>query len=143
MSQKQSDSLAALFVDKLVKRRYQVKRGQSLYDVARILQVSVLELKHLNRLKTNRIKRGKQLVYFARVREKVMQAAVDSSADVEEPIVVKKVKKAKIRYYKVRSGDTLSDIAERHQGLTVTKLKKLNRMRASTTLRPGMRLRIS
>ncbi len=143
VSQKQSDSLAALFVDKLVKRRYQVKRGQSLYDVARILQVSVLELKHLNRLKTNRIKRGKQLVYFARVREKVMQAAVDSSADVEEPIVVKKVKKAKIRYYKVRSGDTLSDIAERHQGLTVTKLKKLNRMRASTTLRPGMRLRIS
>ncbi len=143
VSQKQSDSLAALFVDKLVQRRYKVKRGQSLYDVARILQVSVLELKHLNRLKTNRIKRGKQLVYFARVREKVMQAAVDSSADVEEPVVFKKAKKAKIRFHKVRSGDTLSDIAERYQGLTVTKLKKLNRMRASTTLRPGMRLRIS
>jgi membrane-bound lytic murein transglycosylase D len=72
-----------------------------------------------------------------------MQVAVDSSADVEEPVFVKKAKKAKIRYHKVRSGDTLSDIAERYQGLTVTKLKKLNRMRASATLRPGMRLRIS
>lgn len=143
VSQKQSDSLAALFVDKLVKRRYKVKRGQSIYDVARILQVSVLELKHLNHLKTNRIKRGKQLLYFARVREKVMQNSMDTTVVAEEPKERIKVKKAKIRYHKVRSGDTLSDIAERYQGLTVTKLKKLNRMRSSTTLRPGMRLRIS
>ena len=127
----------------MVKRRYKVKRGQSLYDVARILQVSVLELKHLNQLKTNRIKRGKQLLYFARIREKVMQTPGDSTVEEVAPVVQAKVKKAKIRYHKVRSGDTLSDIAERYQGLTVTKLKKLNRMRASTTLRPGMRLRIS
>jgi membrane-bound lytic murein transglycosylase D len=143
ISQKQSDSLAAMFVDKLVKRRYKVKRGQTIYDVARLLQVSVLELKHLNHLKTNRIKRGKQLVYFARIREKVMSFTEDTTVLADEPKGRIKVKKAKIRYHKVRSGDTLSDIAERYQGLTVTKLKKLNRMRASTTLRPGMRLRIS
>lgn len=143
VNQKQTDSLASLFVDKLVKRRYKVKRGQSLYDVARILHVSVLELKHLNQLKTNQIKRGKQLLYFARIREKVMQIPGDSTVEEVAPIVQLKVRKAKIRYHKVRSGDTLSDIAERYQGLTVTKLKKLNRMRASTTLRPGMRLRIS
>ncbi len=143
VNQKQTDSLAALFVDKLVKRRYKVKRGQSLYDVARILQVSVLELKHLNQLKSNRIKRGKQLLYFARIREKVMQAPGDSSIEEVAPVAHVKAKRAKIRYHKVRSGDTLSDIAERYQGLTVTKLKKLNRMRATTTLRPGMRLRIS
>ena len=143
ISQKQSDSLAAMFVDKLVKRRYKVKRGQTIYDVARLLQVSVLELKHLNHLKTNRIKRGKQLVYFSRIREKVMSFTEDTTVLADEPKGRIKVKKAKIRYHKVRSGDTLSDIAERYQGLTVTKLKKLNRMRASTTLRPGMRLRIS
>lgn len=143
VNQKQSDSLSALYVDKLVKRHYKVKRGQSLYDVARILHVSVLELKHLNHLKTNRIKRGKSLVYFARIQEKVIQKSMDSSQFASEPIFRTKNKKAKIRFHKVRSGDTLSGIAERYQGLTVTKLKKLNRMHASATLRPGMRLRIS
>ena len=72
-----------------------------------------------------------------------MQTLGDSTVEEEVPVAQAKVRKAKIRYHKVRSGDTLSDIAERYQGLTVTKLKKLNRMRASTTLRPGMRLRIS
>ena len=72
-----------------------------------------------------------------------MQTPGDSTVEEVAPVAHVKVRKVKIRYHKVRSGDTLSDIAERYQGLTVTKLKKLNRMRASTTLRPGMRLRIS
>jgi membrane-bound lytic murein transglycosylase D len=55
----------------------------------------------------------------------------------------KSTKRKQIKYYKVRSGDTLSEIAEKHNGLTVAKLKKLNKMRSQVILRPGMRLRIS
>jgi membrane-bound lytic murein transglycosylase D len=143
LNQSQVDSLASLFTEKLVKRRYKVKRSQSVYEVARVLHVSVLELKHLNQLKSNRVKRGKQLFYYARVREKVMQQTIDSNQVAELPMAKRKKTITKIRYYKVRSGDTLSDIAVRYHGLTVAKLKKLNRMRASSTLRPGMRLRIS
>lgn len=143
LNELQVDSISRLFTEKLVKRRYNVKRSQSLSDLARILQVSALELKHLNRLKSNRIKRGKQIFYYARVREQVMQKTLDGNAVVELPAAKSVKPKAKIRYHKVRLGDTLSDIAERYQGLTVVKLKKLNRMRASTILRPGMRLRIS
>jgi membrane-bound lytic murein transglycosylase D len=77
------------------------------------------------------------------VREKVMQQTIDSNQVAEVPMAKRKKTITKIRYYKVRSGDTLSDIAVRYHGLTVAKLKKLNRMRASSTLRPGMRLRIS
>lgn len=47
-----------------------------------------------------------------------------------------------IRYYKVRSGDTLSRIA-RKQGVTVSQLCKLNRITTKTILRPGQILRYS
>jgi membrane-bound lytic murein transglycosylase D len=74
-------------------------------------------------------------------------ALADSTADDEpEKLVIKKPskgKKAKSRYHKVRSGDTLSEIADRYPGLTISKLKKLNHLRSSTNLRLGQRLRIN
>lgn len=45
------------------------------------------------------------------------------------------------KYYKVRSGDTLSEIASRHN-TTVSKLCKLNGMSPKTTLQVGKQLRV-
>lgn len=45
-----------------------------------------------------------------------------------------------VRYYKVRSGDTLSKIAKR-QGTTIDRLCKLNGIRRTTTLRIGQLLK--
>jgi membrane-bound lytic murein transglycosylase D len=143
LNQVQADSLAAAVVEKLVKKRYKVKRGESLNDVARKLHVSVLELKHLNKLRSVRVKRGKSLWYFARVREPLKDSLTEISAVQSKKVVLQKGKKAKVRYHKVRAGDTLSDIAERYAGLTVTKIKKLNHLRGSSTLRLGTRLRIN
>lgn len=47
-----------------------------------------------------------------------------------------------IRYYKVRSGDTLSRIASK-RGVSIDKLCKLNRISRKTILRPGQILRCS
>lgn len=47
-----------------------------------------------------------------------------------------------IRYYKVRSGDTLSRIASK-RGVSIDKLCKLNRITRKTILRPGQILRCS
>lgn len=140
-----SDSLAFQFVDRLVKKTIKVKRGQDVFDIARIVGVTASELKRINRLRSNRLKKGKRLVYYARVREKVNLASIDSTkqANVAEVTTKKLPTKKYTRYYKVRSGDTLSDIAEKHNGLTVDKLKKLNHLRSKAILRPGMRLRIS
>lgn len=140
-----SDSLAFQFVDRLVKKTIKVKRGQDVFDIARIVGVTASELKRINRLRSNRLKKGKRLVYYARVREKVNLASIDSTkqANVAEVTTKKLPAKKYTRYYKVRSGDTLSDIAEKHNGLTVDKLKKLNHLRSKAILRPGMRLRIS
>lgn len=45
------------------------------------------------------------------------------------------------KYYKVRTGDTLSRIAKRN-GTTVSKLCKLNGLRETSIIRPGQKLRI-
>lgn len=45
------------------------------------------------------------------------------------------------KYYKVRTGDTLSRIAKRN-GTTVSKLCKLNGLRETSVIRPGQKLRI-
>jgi membrane-bound lytic murein transglycosylase D len=68
-----------------------------------------------------------------------ISAAVDSVKVVER----KPTGKKHVKYYKVRSGDTLSEIADRHNGLSVEKIRKLNHLRSKVILRPGMRLRIS
>jgi murein DD-endopeptidase MepM/ murein hydrolase activator NlpD len=48
----------------------------------------------------------------------------------------------KIRYHRIRSGDTLGTIARRY-GTTVTNLCRLNNIKSSTTLRIGRSIRIS
>jgi len=72
------------------------------------------------------------------------QVVVDSTQNIEvEPVKPKPKKttpKASYKYYKVRSGDTLSEIADRHR-TTVTKIKKANGLR-SNTIRPGQVLKI-
>jgi len=49
---------------------------------------------------------------------------------------------AKIQYYKVRKGDVICKIASR-QGVSISKICKLNNIRANSTIRPGQRLRLS
>ena len=69
---------------------------------------------------------------------------IDSTKQEEtEPITPKPKKnspKVKYKYYKVRSGDTLSEIASRNR-TTVSKIKKANGLR-SNTIRPGQVLKI-
>ncbi|MHA8105653.1 lytic transglycosylase domain-containing protein [Aquirufa sp. 5-AUSEE-100C1] len=147
ISPSQRDSLSKRIVEKLVRKFYKVKRSQSLHEVARVLGMSLAELKKLNRLRSNRVKKGKKLVYFVRVQVEESLISLDSTSKDEPEILVinkrSKGKKVKSRYHKVRAGDTLSEIADRYPGLTVSKLKKLNHLRSSTNLRLGQRLRIN
>lgn len=135
-------SSSVQLVEKLIKKKYVVRRGEQINDVARKVDVSILELKKINKIRSSRLKKGKVLFYFTREWVEVLPklASVSNQIDpIEKSIARSKVKS---KFYNVRSGDTLSDIADRHKGLTIDKLKKLNRLR-STVLRPGMRLKIS
>ena len=138
------DSTAGLRMLKNSKKKYVVRRGETIYTIARNLDVSVLELKRINRLRSNRLKRGKVIYYF--VKEWVDMDVANASSKVEtnntkHPDLKTKSKRRPI-YHRVRPGDTLSQIAEQYNGSTIAKIKKLNRLRSSV-LRPGMRLKIS
>jgi len=121
--------------------------------VARRVDVSVFELKRINHLRSNRIRKGKTLYYFVKewVMPKIQVASSDTlkkeglisgiKSEINNSKKTGKVSK-KSQYYKVKNGDTLSEIADKYPGLTVDKIKKLNRLR-SKPIQPGMRLRIS
>lgn len=133
-------------VIKIVKTRYKVKRGESIYDVARKFDISVFELKRLNHLKSSKLKRGKSIWVFERkyvsLDEYALQTKAEEQNHLKAQYVASKSSKKKIKYYKVKPGDTLSDIVAKHDGLTLSKLKKLNRLK-SIMIKPGMKLRIS
>lgn len=138
------DSTAGIRILKNVKKKYIVRKGETIYAIARNLDVSVFELKRINRLRSNRLKRGKVMSYI--VKEWVdIEVANNSSlleSDNSKPFVLKTRAKKRSIYHRVRPGDTLSQIADRYNGSTIAKIKKLNRLRSSV-LKPGMKLRIS
>jgi membrane-bound lytic murein transglycosylase D len=102
---------------------YKVKPGQSLGMIASLFRVEVQDLKVWNNLKTTTVVPGQYL--------KIYQ---DSSAR-------KLIDKPSFISYKVKSGDTLSSIAEKFNGVTVSSIKKTNKL-SKTVLQPGMVLKI-
>lgn len=138
------NSLAGVRIQKNVKKRHIVRKWETIYTISRNLSMSVYELKRINHLRSNRLKRGKSLVYFEKVWVDIEVVKVDSLNLKSEIMEVSEGAKAKKRtiYYRVRIGDTLSYIANRYIGISINKIKKLNRLRSSV-LKPGMLLRIS
>ena len=138
------DSTAGLRMLKNLRKKYVVRKGETIYTIARNLDVSVLELKRINRLRSNRLKRGKVIYYFVKewvdIEESTASAKVETG--INESVVIKTKSKRRTIYHRVRPGDTLSQIADRYNVSTIAKIKKLNRLRSSV-LKPGMKLRIS
>lgn len=101
-------------------RTHRVRSGESLYTIGKRYGVSVDRIKAANGLRRNTIRVGQELVIPAR-----------SSGDAA-------VSDGKV--HRVRSGDTLSEIARRY-GTTVSKLRSANGL-TSNRLRIGQELRI-
>ncbi len=104
---------------------YRVRRGDSLYDIAQRFGVSVNELKHTNGLRRNLIHPGQTL----RIPESEHTVASTTRTGSDAG-----------KTYRVRSGDTLFDIAQRF-GVPVRDLKRANGLRGNL-IHPGQRLTI-
>ncbi|SHK60126.1 LysM peptidoglycan-binding domain-containing protein [Rhodothermus profundi] len=96
---------------------YTVRRGDALSKIAQKYGVSVRDLKRWNNLSSNTIRVGQQLVLY-----------------LSEPVTPERI------VYRVRRGDTLSEIAQRF-GVSVRDLKRWNNL-SSNTIRVGQRLTI-
>lgn len=98
-----------------------VKKGETLSSIAAKYDMDVKMLKHINRLKTDRIESGKRLSLASYVRIYPQRSTK--------------------RYHRVVRGDTLSKIAEKY-GKSVRTLRKMNHLKNNRIIK-GMRLRVA
>ena len=104
---------------------YRVHKGDYLGRIAKEHKVHVFEIKEWNNLKSSKLDIGDKLVIYVKKGE-------DKST--------KKVTASKNEYI-VQKGDTLWEIAQKHEGLSVWKIKALNNLETDN-LKPGTKILI-
>lgn len=135
------EDIETVVLRKPKKQTYVVKRGDNLGNIADKFNVELYDLKRWNHLRSTRIQRGQKLVILKEVAETRSERLADQGTAKahKKAEVVAKTKRYKPKYHRVQDGDTLWNIAQRYDGLTIERLKKLNHIRNST-LRPGQKL---
>lgn len=109
-----------------IKSDHVVKNGENLGLIAKKYQCTVTDLKEWNNLKNSKIYPKQKLIVY--------KPAEKKNSSVKEGGYV---------YHIVRKGDTLWDIAKEYDGVTVEKIKSLNDIKNSKTLRPGQKIKIA
>ncbi|MDC0204240.1 LysM peptidoglycan-binding domain-containing protein [Flavobacteriales bacterium] len=102
---------------------YRVKKGDYLGKIAKEHQVYIFEIKEWNNLKTTNLDIGDKLVLFVKNDKELLST--------KQPLAKNE--------YVVKKGDTLWDIAQKHKGVSVWKIKSLNNLE-SDNLKPGTKL---
>ena len=106
-------------------KTHRVHKGETLERIARQYGVTVQDLRAWNNLKNYIIVPGQQL-----------RVSSNRGASQQASSSVNYVS------YRVKKGDTLSGIAQRHRGATVSGIRTANALR-SNAIKPGMVLKIS
>lgn len=130
--------IAALPVpERVTVESYKVKKGDTLYRIARQFGVTPAELKKINNLKNDHVPVGRTLTV---TRAKVSPEFVALNEEMHlDRSTVAAGGKASRSSYKVRRGDTLSSVARRH-GMSVRDLARLNGISPKARVHAGQRL---
>jgi membrane-bound lytic murein transglycosylase D len=113
---------------------YQVREGDTLWDIARRYDIGVTQLAQWNGMAPrDPLKPGRKLVIWTRSEEKV---SAINPADFVHPF--EKTTNQRIGYT-VRSGDSLARISQRFR-VSIDNLKRWNRLDGEKYLQPGQRL---
>ena len=101
---------------------YKVEKGDYLGKIAKEFGVKVFELKHCNNLLDTHLDIGDKLVVYVKKENKKGKQKYDAKNE-----------------YIIQPGDTLWGIAKKHDGLSVAKIKLLNKLE-SDNLKPGTKI---
>ncbi|HEX8529096.1 MAG TPA: transglycosylase SLT domain-containing protein [Cytophagales bacterium] len=124
---------------------HKVTRGDALGKIADYYNVAVADIRKWNKLRGSSIRAGQRLAIW------VQEHTVSSREEHEKPAPAKakaapssassSLAKAstKGKVYRVQPGDTLWSISKGHGGISVDRIKKMNKLR-SNELKPGQRL---
>ncbi len=122
-----------------------VRRGESLWSIAKKYRTSISEIKRLNGLKSSNIKAGQRLVVHSGKGNSTFQLAdapkpKTKSVQFRSIIKQQSIRRGEMFLYAVTAGNTLSEIADRFS-VTVNQLKHWNNLH-NNTLKIGQRLKI-
>jgi len=109
---------------------YKVKKGETLSSISKKYNVTEDELKTMNNLKSSVIRFGQEL----KVNQPSEMAAVTNGTKTTKA-------ESAVATYKVKKGETLSDIAEKNN-VSVAELKSINNLHTSS-LRAGQQLQLA
>lgn len=116
--------------DKVV---YKVKSGDVLGSIAIRHNIKVTDLKKWNNLSSNTIRVGQRLNIWL----KPSAFATSNTTVAQAPVSIQPVPDSKT--YTVQPGDSLWSISQKFQGLTIDKIKSLNKLTTSK-IQPGQKL---
>jgi membrane-bound lytic murein transglycosylase D len=116
---------------------YKVKSGDVLGSIAIRHGVKVADLKKWNNLKTNTIRTGQRLNIWSKQSTQSSAVATKKAQPLKTNAVSASLKGG--RTYVVQPGDTLWDITQKFDGLTIDKIKKLNKL-TNNKIQPGQKL---
>jgi membrane-bound lytic murein transglycosylase D len=130
--------------------QHRVRSGEALSTIARRYGVSVTEIKHFNKLRSNLIRIGQRLMipvpvgsakakYASAKQQRNYHPSPKRSAPTVK--VVEDVPGRKKQVYTVQSGDNLWTISRKFN-ITLSDLQKWNGLTRRSTIRPGQQLNI-
>ena len=140
-----------------VKKYVRVKKGQTLSSIAKANRCTVSQLKKWNKLRGSRISIGQRLAIYQNVKQPASKTQVAAKTDEKKEEVIAETNTAETKtktenstkenitdyiYYTIQPGDTLWNIAQRYDGVTVEELKKMNKIRNSHDIKPGTRIKV-
>ncbi len=130
-----SERLAELQPDSLVQwQRYQVRSGDNLQGIANRHNITVSTLRDINRLSGHRLRVGQALL----IPQSAARSALHEPSPRPSAVSQARPTVPATRSYRVRKGDTLWQIAQRHQ-VSVSELQRWNNLKGQS-LRAGQLL---
>jgi membrane-bound lytic murein transglycosylase D len=124
---------------------HRVRNGEFLGSIANRYGVKVRDLMEWNNLRNTNIYPGQSLVLHRTITkggEEPAKAAQQTASQPATTQTTKAPEDGKFRYHVVQTGDTLWDIANKYEGVTVNKLKELNGELNFNRLKPGQKIKI-
>lgn len=139
------DDLEAVVMRKPKKVMHTVRRGETLSEIAEKYNVATYDVKQWNKMRSGTVKLGQKLTILRESGETHTERMAHQGSDASDRKGHKKAEaqahheRVKPKYHRVQPGDTLWNIAQRYGGISIDKLKKMNRIKGNS-VHPGQKL---